>query len=83
MYVRLTPQRWLTLAVAGGGDGVMAALAVAVCRVYQELDFPWTLDAALVLQLIPQVVDIVTQEVARVYADQVPAGVQLKVCMCV
>jgi hypothetical protein len=49
---------------------------VVLCRrFYQELDFPWSMDPQLVLQLIPQVIDIVSQEVARVYADQIPAGV--------
>lgn len=48
-------------------------------RFYQELDFPWSLPPQLVVALVPRVVDIVTQEVARVYADQVPAGVNLKV----
>jgi hypothetical protein len=48
---------------------------VLCCRFYQELDFPWSMDPQLVLQLIPQVVNIVAQEVARVYADQLPAGV--------
>jgi hypothetical protein len=48
-------------------------------RFYQELDFPWSLDPQLVLQLIPQVVEVVAQEVARVYADQIPAGAKPQV----
>ena len=48
-------------------------------RFYQELDFPWSLDPQLVLQLIPHVVDVVAQEVARVHADQIPAGAKPQV----
>jgi hypothetical protein len=54
-------------------------LCCAHPRFYQELDFPWCLDPQLVLQLIPQVVDVVAQEVARVYADQIPAGAKPQV----
>lgn len=53
----------------------MVVCAVLLCRFYQELDFPWSLDPELVLQLVPRVVDIVSQEVAKVYDDQMPPGV--------
>jgi hypothetical protein len=52
---------------------------VSAHRFYQELDFPWSLDPQLVLQLIPQVLDVVKEEVARVYEDQIPHGTTPKV----
>jgi len=35
------------------------------CRYFQELDFPWAMDVELVLQLIPAVIQIVTEEAQK------------------